>query len=317
MLYMSTRNQTDTHTAFCTLQNDFAPDGGLFLPLAFPKIEANALRELLSQPGSGIIAHILNLFFSAQLSAWEVDCCIGRNAIRVLQQPHKLVIAELWHNTDGTYAALEQSLYDRLCDGRCDRKPTLWAKTAILIAVLFAVVGEAGMMHGTKPDISVIAGDFVHPAAALFAKGMGLPLNTILMADIDNSAVWDLIQHGEFATQAMTAGHPAQAPTLLEYLIFCRLGSVANEHFRSVCARRGIFRIDEQTLDVLKDGLFSAVVGSERIPAIIRSIDRTNGYAAEETFAVAFGCVQDYRACTGQSRETLILACHAPGGDKE
>ena len=94
MLYVSTRNKMDSYTAYRTLHEEYAPDGGQFVPFRIPSF-TNEEREALQEKSfSQIVADILNLFFAARLTGWDVECCIGRNPVRLERMNHRLIVAE-------------------------------------------------------------------------------------------------------------------------------------------------------------------------------------------------------------------------------
>ena len=57
----------------------------------------------------------------------------------------------------------------------------------------------------------------------------------------------------------------------------------------------------------------SVVVGESRVPDVINSVNRSCGYAISKDAAFTFGGLQDYRARTGASCETLLLSMEKPG----
>ena len=79
MLYATTRSKTDTYTAHRTLFEDRAPDGGFFVPFRMPNVDIQSLKE---NSFSEAVAEILNVFFSTGITAWDVDCCIGKSAAK-------------------------------------------------------------------------------------------------------------------------------------------------------------------------------------------------------------------------------------------
>ena len=44
MLYISTRNNTDTYTAHRALHEEYAPDGGFYVPFYLPTFSSDALN---------------------------------------------------------------------------------------------------------------------------------------------------------------------------------------------------------------------------------------------------------------------------------
>lgn len=315
MLYVSTRNRTDSFTAYRALQEERAPDGGLFVPHRLPVL-ADEMQGMMRESFGENVAKILNHFFSAGLTGWDVDFIIGRHPLRFVMMNHRLAVAELWRNHASDYAFFEASLYQKL-SGSALKKPTDWAKIAIRIAVLFGVFSELFRQGIESADIAVPTGDFSVPMAAWYARKMGLPVGRIICGCNENGAAWDLIHRGEFSTgaSAVKTEYPEldhSPPVSIERLIFSVLGLKEAQRYVSVCDRRGAYQLNDEDLSALSDSLTAAVVSSVRTQSVIKSIYRTSGYIMDGYTAVAYGSLQDYRSRTGESRVTVLLSDKSP-----
>jgi len=316
MLYVSTRNKTDSFTAHRALHEQRAPDGGLYVPFRIPYYTPDEIRDMQCKSFGENVALILNVFFSAQLSGWDVDFCIGRHPVMLEAMSHRIVVAELWRNPGATYSHMIQSLYAKL-SGDPDKKPTRWAKVAIQIAILFGLYAQMSKMNVEGADIAVAAGDFVTPMAAWYARKMGLAVRTIICGCNENSTVWDLIHRGEFNTglpkvDTDLSELDVSCPAGVEDLIYQTLGTDAVTRYLKACDKGSTYAVYEYDLQTLSDGLWVSVVGKERIGAIINSVYRTNDYIVDPYTALNYGSLQDYRSRTGESRHTLLLAEHDP-----
>lgn len=315
MLYISSANKTDSFTSNRALTEDRAPDGGLFLPYHLPLIEQDVLAKMCNASFGENVARILNIFFSAKLTAWDVDCCIGRTPARLIQMNHRIITAECFHNPENTYAYLERCLYTRLTGKRGEITP--WAKIAIRIAVIFALFAAMPAQIRTSFDVAVPTGDFSMPIAAWYAREMGLPIRTIICCCNENGALWDLVQRGEFntGTPLVKTGMPdldKACPEQVESLMYQTIGFERTKDYRAVCQRKGVFHLDEDEFNKVSDGFAAAVVGQDRITGTVRSVYRSNQYFISPVTAVSYGGLQDYRARSGESRYTLIFADDAP-----
>lgn len=317
MLYISSRNKTDSFTAHRTLCNDRAPDGGLFIPYQIPVIDAAELQRMRSATFSENMAFILNLFFSCKLTAWDVECCIGRAPVRLMEMSYRLLTAECFHNPKNAYSYLEDSLFQKLCLAQTNCTNTGWARIAVRIAVLFAIHAIMPESIGESFDVALTTGDFSGPMAAWYARKMGLPVRMIICCCNENGAAWDLIQRGEFNTGMPLVDTGMKdmdnpCPEQIERLIFHTLGLEQTTAYIAVCRKRGVFRLTEMDFDRLSDGFAASVVGQDRITATIRSVYRTNQYLISPSTAIAYGGLQDYRSRSGESRYTLVLADRSP-----
>ena len=103
MLYLSTRSKTDSFTAFRALNEDRAPDGGFFVPFRLPVYDSAKIQQLGELSFGDAVAFILNEFFSLDISAWDVDCAIGKVSVKIISTPHRVLLAQLWDNPGDSY----------------------------------------------------------------------------------------------------------------------------------------------------------------------------------------------------------------------
>lgn len=308
MLYVTTRDKYDTYTVHFANQGDRGPDGGLYLPFRMPQLDHAALLSLKEQTFGQRIAFILNQFFSCQITGWDVELCAGKNPVKLLTMPNRVMLTECWHNHDQDFAHFERSLLTRICDDLGNRKPTSWMRIAVRIAVLFAVYGELLAAEICAPqqlfDVSVAAGDFVAPMASWYARYMGLPVGNIICSH-DTSAVWDLIHHGELRTDV-------ELPENLERLVSATLGVEENLRFCDLCEQGRLYTTRPGDLEILRKGMYASVVSAQRLSGLIPSVYRTTGHIFDAQTAAAYGGLQDYRAKTGETRLVLLISERSP-----
>lgn len=314
MLYITTKDQKDAHTAYKTLLSDCATDGGLYIPMRIPCYTTEEIADLKERSFGDVVAQILNYFFSAQLTAWDVDFAIGRNSVKVVSLGRKIVVSELWHNPESAYSGLERSLFKKLSvNSGISAIPTDWAKIAIRIAVLFGVYGElcrCGVaVFGETVDLAMDIGEYFAPVAAVYAKKMGLPVGKLLCCcNSEAGAAWDLIHRNELSTATL----PAQLRLGLERLLYVMYGESELVRFKDACEKRGIYSVDEEIQERLSDMMFCVVVGKERLDSVINSVYRTDNYLIDHNTALTFGAIRDYRSKAGESKTTLLFAENDP-----
>lgn len=313
MLYITTRNNKDAFTAHHALTSDLASDGGRYVPFRLPVYSREELSSMKDKSFNEIVADFLNLFFSARLTGWDVDFTIGKSAARLVPMSHRIVMSELWHNPRNTYSYMVDHIYGRLVQEKSvPAVATDWVKIAVRIAVLFGVYTQLlreGLARTEQSiDISVPVGDFSVPAAALYAKRMGLPISTIICTGEDNSAIWDLIHRGSFNTAdvspELTGG--------LERLLQLTLGDSEVLRLRSAFESNRSYSVPEDKLSVLSSDLFCVVTGKNRAEATINSVFRSCSYIIAPQTALCYAGLQDYRAKTGVNNLTLLLADNNP-----
>ena len=318
MLYITTRNNTDAFTAHHALTEDYAQDGGRYVPFRFPRFSADELKVLAEKPFGQIVAEILNVFFSSRLTGWDVEFCIGRNCLRATAIHHKIVVAELWHNPQSNYDYIVDSLYNSVAgQNTTKRSASEWFRIAVRIAVLFGSYGEIvkqKTLSGTETfDISVSVNNLATPIAAYYARCMGLPIQKIICSDHENSVVWDFIQRGTLNTALISDSLQSG----VERLVHATLGFDSVRVFRDKCQRRQNFLIDDAQSICISDTFFCSVIGIDRVPSVISSTFRNSTYIIDPDTALCHGGLQDYRAKTGNSRTTLIFAENTPLSSRE
>lgn len=309
MLYITTRDQKDAFTAARPLAQNTASDGGLYVPFRLPEYTQDEIAALRKKTFGQAVAEVLNVFFSARLTGWDVDFAVGRNPVKLYAMNHRMVIAELWRNPGSAYNYTVQKLYNRLCQGVVAADvPTEWVKVAVRVAVLFAVFGElmrSGIAEVTNPvDLAVAADDFSVPMAAWYARKMGLPIAVIVCGCNADSGLWDLVRRGEYnpasQEQNINLSH--------EWLIQATLGCGEARRYQERCGLRRTYTVSEEALTVLNKGLYVAVVGDARIDAVMTSVYKTGGYRLSSSAAIAYGALQDQRASATEGRTALLLA---------
>lgn len=311
MLYASTRSKTDSYTSNRALCEDRAADGGFFIPYRMPILDQKKIENFRNQSFNETVAEILNLFFSTGISAWDVDCCIGKSAAKIIALPHRVLFTRLWDNPKGAYSYIYQTLYEKLTGTKADAIPD-WAYIAIRIAVLFGISALLQKMDIPVFDISVNAGDFRDPMAAWYARKMGLPIGTIVCTCNDNSASWDFLHRGELNTgvttvRSQTPELDVSNPSGLERLIYATLGFNEAQRYLEASSKKKLYQIRPDMIETISKGMFVSVVGKDRIEAVINSVYRSNDCILDPYTAVSYGGLQDYRAKTGESCPTILL----------
>ena len=308
MLYLSTRSRTDSYTAHRALFEERTPDGGLYVPFQLPRFSAEEIRHLKSKSFSENVANILNLFFSSNLSSWDVEFSCGRYPIKQIALPHRLHVIEMWRNATSDFAQIEQALYDKLTATRNSLPRCGWARIAIDIAMLFAVYGEMATADtGLSLDIAVDTDAFTVPIAAWYAKQMGLPIGSVICGTYNHGCVWDLIHLGTISTAVQT-----NELVGIERLIFLTLGADEALRYAACCQERRPYHLEAAQRDILSQGFFAAVVSKDRLVSLISNFYRSREYILDFVSAISFCALQDYRARTGESKHTLIMSMISP-----
>lgn len=291
------------------------------MPFTLPKLSGQELSALLQKSCCGIIADVLEMFFSTSLQESDVEGVIGKKPIRSVKFSNRLSMTELWHNPGGDSAYLVQKLSDLLRTVGKGEKPTNWVNVAVQVALLFASyanLAATGFLRGSCPvDVAVTVGDFSVPAACWYAKQMGLPIGKLVLGCNANGGVWDFLNRGEFPTgdaviHTTTPNADFVVPRDLERLIHGAFGVVENSKYLLCCRRGRVYLPPEEQLQDVTESMFAAVTSDARMKAIVSGIYRNRGYVMSPYSALAYGSLQDYRAMTGETSPVMLLAERSP-----
>ncbi len=322
MLYVTTRVSQDAFTANRALTENRCPEGGFFVPIRMPRYDQQQIAGLAEKSFSQNMADNLNLFFGTKLDGFGLEFGIGRYAVKLVPLSGKITVAESWHNPTWRF--------DRLIGGvekvirqsdQINKEPSDWLSIAARIAVLFGIYGEL-LKNGTlklhqKLDIAVPSGNFSALMAAWYARSCGLPIGTIVCCCNENSNLWNLLHKGEIRTDVpVSATHTPDCdytvPTDLERLIFGALGRRETARFCETCRTGGVYALESEQMNRLREDLFVSVVSSKRMASTIPNLYKTTGFLADPYTALAYSGLTDYRASAGEGRLGLILSEESP-----
>lgn len=307
MLYLNTRNKADSFTAHKMLHTKTLADGGLFVPMNLPALDDISLASFERMGFGEAAACIFNLFFGTKLSGWDVDFAVGRQALDLVSAGYKVCLAESWHNPAGSHEYLVQKLHQLVTGERCAAQDVnMWFRTTVDITILFAVYGKYCRQEIYEFDIAVETGDLQQLLAVRCAQKMGLPIRKIILGSIDGDGVWEFFSHGGYQRNRK------YSPVGLEALLWLEFGYGEAIEYASSMDRRVIYKLNDVRLAMFKQGVFATVVGDNRAANIVESTIRTNNYQMELSTARAFAALQDYRAKTGENKNTLLFARNMP-----
>jgi len=313
VLYVTTRDKHDIHTANKTLTSNFSTDGGLFIPRSMPVFSKEEIATFKGKSFNEIFATVLNSFYSEQITGREVDFFIGRNPVKIVPVGRKILIAQVWQNPEHQYAYIENNIFKRLRKGEsASETPTQWLKITVRIATVFATYGQllqAGQLRsGQALDIAVDADDYVSVIAAFYAAKIGLPVGKLVCGCDVTGIFWDFIHLGEISTGVADE----ELLRVLERMIHTSFGSDEVRRFIEVCQKRGTYRIPEDPESDFTESVFGAVVGKTRVASVVNSVYRTDNLFMDTCAARSFGAIQDFRSKTGSSNLTLLFSDNHP-----
>ena len=78
------------------------------------------------------------------------------------------------------------------------------------------------------------------------------------------------------------------------------------------CTEGMVYAPDAENYQLLRQGMFAAVVSKARVESILPSVYRTNQYVLDLYAALAYGALLDYRSRTGTAATALLLTEKSP-----
>lgn len=308
MLYVTTRNAHDVFTANHTLINDRCSQAGLYVPYSLTTFSPEEIIALRDKSFAQCAADILNIFFSGKLGELDFDFCVGKSSSKMLSMNHKIVVAENWHNSVRDFSYNVNKLYGRIREELDSvETPSNWMQVAVRVAYLFGHYSQM-LQHGYVVadsffDVAVSADDFSAPMAAWYARKMGLPIGNIICGCKNDDSLWELLHHRQMHVGDRSCSN-------IERLIWETMGQEETKAFCDASCQ--IYEPDEEKYDLLRNGMFAAVVSDSRVSSVIRNVYRSSGYLLSVNSAVAYAGLQDFRASSGEGRTTLILSEQCP-----
>lgn len=324
MLYVTTRSNRDAYTPQRILGEGRGNDGGLYIPMHMPAFSPEQIETFGDMHFSQCVAELLNLQFNTKLTPWDVDLAVGRYPVRLKKLSQRIVIGELWHNTQWIFMGMVKQLAEQICKAPVSDIMGDWTQIGVRIAVIFGIYGElkrAGLADAARPfDVSVVSGDFSGAMSAWYARKWGLPIGNIICACNENSDIWNLFSHGQLRTdgvakKTVTPDADVMLPESLERLV-CAVGGFPEVEKYLYCVRRGLtYYVDDAILQELRRGIYITVISQPRIQNTIPNVYGTSGYVLSPYDALAYAGLMDYRSRTGESRCALILSEKSPECD--
>ena len=209
MLYVTTRDNSNPHTAYRAIHDLRNSDGGFYVPFRHPQFDKTEIDELCQLPFGKCVSQILNRLLNTRLTQWDIDFHCGRNPVLLKNLAHKTFVAEAWHSRTESFEGTIRGITEQVSED--SGAVSDWLDIAVRAAVWFGIFGDLKGMGIDQADVSVVSGDFRAPMSAWYARKMGFPIGTIICCCNENSAIWDLFRHGVLQTDAVVENTPLRA----------------------------------------------------------------------------------------------------------
>lgn len=321
MLYATTRSDFNTYPDRRALWESTAPDGGLYVPMQQVKMAPEAINMLSRLSNCAIIAALMNKFFSCSLTERDVEFVLGKNFAQTGFFSHRVTAGECWHNPDGSFSRVTRMLAQRIGADSMGSKAGDWMEVAARTAMLFCfyarMVEDGRLRPGDPTDVSVLTANGWWPAAAWYARNMGLPIGNIICCANENGTCWELFMRGEMKTRQIvyrtnTPKCDVTRPRGLEWLIRESVGVGEVRRYVRVCEKGGVYTMNPEAHRALRKGLYAAITSGSRLDGIIANAYATNGYVLCPYTALTYAGLMSYRASTGSNGPALMICEDSP-----
>lgn len=271
MLYVNTRNKIQTYTAHQALTHDSQTNSGMVAPLRLPIIRKEELLGFCKCGFGGVIAFVLNKFFSKGITAEYIERALNFHSPVLDLIDRKTLLVRF----DGKLNDIEEVVSKLLIER--EETPVLWARMAVRIGLLFGLLSELSKCGIRCGDFAVTSSDPLSFVPVLYSKLMGASINKIIIGASTEDATWNYLHKGQNATD--------------ESFEYCIHGiSMLKNH------------------DKILSDMFSSVVSNHRAKEIISNVQSTHKKCIDLSAAFSYGALQDYRAITGENHTTIIFS---------
>lgn len=314
MLYVTTADDEKTYSADDILKFGADTDGGFYVPCNIPRLSREVL---LNGSANETVAHVLNCFFSTDLTGRDVDLAIGKYPVRLFHLNHRISVIESWHNLDLDFDRMVKNLTAQIRGNRdtgavCGIWIPIAVRAAVICGAYTQMIHQKEINSESFLDIAVPSGDFSFAMSAWYCRQMGLPIHNIVVCCNDNNNLWEFFNHGELRTgrNAVSTNTPECDHTvakLLEMLIFLCADTTEVRRFRKCCLDGRTYFPKEEILGKLKEGFYVSVIGQSRVEDTILGAYSTHSYVFGPYSAMTYAGALDYRAKSGENRHIMLL----------
>ncbi|MEG1874814.1 MAG: threonine synthase, partial [Angelakisella sp.] len=180
------------------------------------------------------------------------------------------------------------------------------------------VTGEQLAM-GDKVNFCVPTGNFGNILAAHYARGMGLPIQTLLCASNQNNVLTDYLQTGVYNRNRTF--YPTLSPSMdilissnLERLLFelCGRDSAVLCGWMQSLRETGEFTMDDRAKAMLQQGFWGGSCNDEETLRMIRVVEEDCSYLCDPHTAVGVMVASQYKQATGDNTPLVVVSTASP-----
>ena len=308
MQFQSTRDPNTIVSSSEAILRGLAPDGGLFVPTAFPKAELEDWKslsypELAQKVLAGFLTDYDPAFLGEAAAATYGDAFAGKAGDNVS-------VYAVNGNFDDAQTGVKRVFGDASVAEELEKRNIClssansinWGRLVPQIVyyfyAYFRLVEQGNVAWGQPVDFCVPTGNFGDILAGYYAKQMGLPVGKLVCASNKNNVLTDFIKTGTY--DARRTFYKTTSPSMdilissnLERLLYHVSGSSAKvAGWMADLAKTGMYTVDAETLARIQASFACGCADDTAGAAEINARFEQDNYLCDTHTAVAF-CVAE------------------------
>ena len=317
MLYVTTRGGGEAGTSYWAMTHE--AEKGQLLPKQFPDFAPEELEAVKTRTFNQNVAHVMNLFYREQISAWDVDMAFGKHPLELTDLNSRITAARLWWGSDRGFQQFVGRLF-RAYSSDPFEKPSSWFLLSVRMAVLVGIMGKLmaqGIVGGEETiDLSVPSFDFQFPMAAWYVRNWGFPIGRIICCCNENNTPWILMNQEDLrmdraVRHTLTVACDQAIPGGLERLLYHVLGSHEADRFGDALEKGTRYQLTEEQRRLLRSQIAVSVISQRRLRFLLPNLFR-DGQWMDPYAAMSYAGLVDHRANTGDTGRGLVICQEDP-----
>ena len=178
---------------------------------------------------------------------------------------------------------------------------------------------DAGKIRlGDEVNFSVPTGNFGDILAGYLAKGLGLPVGTLICASNANNVLTDFIRTGTYDRRRplLKTTSPSMdilVSSNLERLLYLLSGDTKLVAWlMQELNTQGVYTVPARLLEKIQSQFWAAYCDDARAAEIIGRVYKEDGYLCDPHTASGWAAAEDYVAETGDHRPMVVLSTASP-----
>ena len=178
---------------------------------------------------------------------------------------------------------------------------------------------DAGKIRlGDEVNFSVPTGNFGDILAGYLAKGLGLPVGTLICASNANNVLTDFIRTGTYDRRRPLLKTTSPSMDILVSSNLERLLYLLSGDTKLVAGlmrelnTQGVYTVPARLLEKIQSQFWAACCDDARAAEIIGRVYKEDGYLCDPHTASGWAAAEDYVAETGDHRPMVVLSTASP-----